>query len=418
MDRRSFSDFWRWAGKQMALDQLAKKQIRTVDNATARLNIWDGAVRSGKTVTSIYAWLKYIKEDAPKGDLLMVGKTERTLKRNVLDVIEEIAPTGISIYRWQGECQIFGRRIYCVGANDARAEGKIRGLTVAGAYGDELTLWPEEFFTMLLSRLSVGGARFFGTTNPDGPYHWLKTKYLEREGLDLARFQFSLEDNPYLDPGFVTALKSEYVGLWYRRYILGLWVAAEGAIYDMFDETLHVVEELPAMHKYWSAVDYGTVNPTVFLLFGLGADNVLYVCDEWRWDSAAHMGRQMTDAQYSAAFREWLTVRTEWNFVDPSAASFIAQLYADRAPHLAPADNTLLDGIRRVGTLLGAGRLKIHCKCSGLIKELSGYGWDAKAQQRGEDVPLKGGDHGPDALRYFVNGTRNVWRGWVSGPGG
>ena len=394
-----------------------QKQRASLREAKARLNIWEGAVRSGKTVASIYAWLEYLGRFAPPGDLLMVGKTERTLKRNVLGVISEIDPGGITSYPSRGECYIFGRRVYCVGANDVRAEGKIRGLTLAGAYGDELTLWPEGFFTMMLSRLSVKGARFFGTTNPDGPYHWLKTNYLERAGLDLARFSFTLEDNPYLDPQFVAALKSEYVGLWYQRYILGLWVAAEGAIYDMFDESVHVVEELPEMRKYWSAIDYGTVAPTVFLLFGLGVDNVLYVADEWRWDSSSQGGRQKTDAQYSAAFREWLTVKTEWNFIDPSAASFLAQLYADRVAHLAPADNSVLDGIRRVGSLLGAGRLKIHRKCTGLIKELSGYAWDPKAQGRGEDVPLKGADHGPDALRYFVNGTRNVWRGWVSGRG-
>ena len=392
----------------MTLNQLTEKQIRTAVDATARLNIWDGAVRSGKTVTSIYAWLEYIARFAPAGDLLMVGKTERTLQRNVLAVIEELLPKHIEVRRSLGEGRLFGRRVYCVGANDARAEGKIRGLT----------LWPEGFFTMLLSRLSVGGARFFGTTNPDGPYHWLKTNYLEREGLDLARFQFTLEDNPYLDSQFVAALKSEYVGLWYRRYILGQWVAAEGAIYDMFDEELHVVDNLPEMRRYWSAIDYGTVNPTVFLLFGLGVDNCLYVCDEWRWDSQSQGRRQKTDAQYSAAFRAWLTVRTEWNFIDPSAASFLAQLYADRVPHLAPADNSVLDGIRRVGSLLGAGRLKIHRKCAGLIKEMSGYSWDPKAQGRGEDAPLKGADHGPDALRYFVNGTRNVWRAWVTVKGG
>ena len=254
----------------MVLSLPTKKQTQTIIDAKARLNIWEGAVRSGKTVASLFAWLDYVGSEAPAGDLLMVGKTEKTLKRNVLDVIDRMIPHKFCLRMKLGECEIYGRRIYCVGANDERAEGKIRGLTVAGAYGDELTLWPESFFTMMLSRLSVSGARFFGTTNPDGPYHWLKTNYLERQGLDLARFQFSLEDNPFLDRRFVEALKSEYVGLWYKRYIQGLWVAAEGAIYDMFDEVLHVVDELPAMRKYWTAIDYGTAAPTVFLLFGLG----------------------------------------------------------------------------------------------------------------------------------------------------
>ena len=154
---------------------------------------------------------------------------------------------------------------------------------------------------------------------------------------------------------------------------------------------------------------------------GWGADNCLYVCDEWRWDSSTKLGRQRTDAQYSEEFRRWIAahgVAPQWNYVDPSAASFITQLYADRVPHIAPADNSVINGIRRVGSLLGSGRLKIHRRCTGLIKEISGYVWDTKAQQRGEDVPLKRADHGPDALRYFANGTRNIWSAWVTVKGG
>src|SRR5690606_4293976 len=137
-----------------------------------------------------------------------------------------------------------------------------RGMTLAGAYGDEVTLWPESFFTMLLSRLSVPGAQFFGTTNPDSPGHWLKKRYLDRaDELSLRRFRFTLADNPALDPAYVEALKREYTGLWYRRYILGEWVAAEGAIYDMFDPDRHVARELPEILHWWVGVDYGTTNP-------------------------------------------------------------------------------------------------------------------------------------------------------------
>src|SRR5690606_31029182 len=136
------------------------------------------------------------ESEAPPGELIMEGKTERTLKRNIIDVLEQMVGSRYFKYNLgSGEATLFGRRIYLVGANDMRSEGKIRGLTLAGAYGDEITLWPESFFTMLLSRLSVSGAKFIGTTTPDSPYHWLMKNYLERAGeLDLKSWHFSLED--------------------------------------------------------------------------------------------------------------------------------------------------------------------------------------------------------------------------------
>src|SRR5690606_23498028 len=249
----------------------AKASIRDSD---ARLNLWHGSVRSGKTIRSIIRWLTFIRE-APPGALLMVGKTERTLRRNILDELERIV--GARNYRYvggSGEAFILGRRVLLVGANDERAEGKIRGMTLAGAYGDELTLWPEGFFRMLLSRLSLRGARFFGTTNPDGPYHWLKTDFLDREGeLDLRAWHFTLEDNIALDPAYVASLKAEYGEgtLWYRRFIDGLWVAAEGAVYDFFNESEHVLPAPPPEQpeRLVLSVDYGTSNATSAGLYGV-----------------------------------------------------------------------------------------------------------------------------------------------------
>lgn len=149
-----------------------------------------------------------------------------------------------------------------IGASDARAEGRLRGLTASLAYVDEITLLPEAFFVQLLARHSMPGARSFGSTNPDGPRHWLRTSYLDREDdLDRAQWHFRLADNPSPSPSDVASLAAEYTGPWRRRMIDGAWVVAEGATYEMWDEARHVVDELPAMHRYWAAVDYGTTNP-------------------------------------------------------------------------------------------------------------------------------------------------------------
>lgn len=393
------------------------KQAYAITNSTARMNIYDGSVRSGKTYASLWAWIKFVSQ-APPGNLLMTGKTERTLKRNILDPLAELLGSRrFKLVSGSGECFILGRRVYIAGANDERSAGKIQGMTLVGAYGDELSLWPESFFTMLLSRLSVVGAKFFGTSNPDSPAHWLKARFLDRAAeLNLNRFQFSLEDNPALDPIYVAALKREYTGLWYKRYIQGLWVAAEGAIYDMFDPDVHVVDKLPAFSQHWNCIDYGTTNPTVFLPLSLGADDCLYIHHEWRFDSR-QVGRQMTDAEYSKAYRDHLAgleILPRRTFVDPSAASFITQLYRDKVAGVTQADNSVLDGIRDVSSLLSAGRLKFHGPTTQkTIEEFQSYAWDSKAQLIGEDKPIKVNDHGCDAGRYGVRGTHQVWRRWI-----
>jgi PBSX family phage terminase large subunit len=270
---------------------------------------------------------------------------------------------------------------------------------------------------MLLSRLSVEGSMFFGTTNPDSPFHWLKTGFLDRaDELDLRTWHFQLSDNLSLSPSYIDNLSAEYTGLWRKRYILGLWVQAEGAIYDMFDEPKHVRPTEDNGRSWYVGIDYGTANPFHALAVQVCTDNRLHVAHEWRFDSAK-AGRSMTDAEYAAAVKEWLTaheIKPRFVFIDPSAASFIEAARRAQIEGVWGADNAVLDGIRRTARLLTAGRLTIAPECSELTKEIVSYVWDPKAQEKGEDAPLKANDHGPDALRYLVNGTRNVWGRWIS----
>ncbi len=417
----------------MILSPPTGKQARSIVESTARLNVWDGSVRSGKTIGSLIRWLHYTVADSPDGELLMVGKTERTLKRNVLDPIAEMIGGDIRVLTGTGEARLFGRRVYIAGANDERAELKVRGMTLAGVYGDELTTWPQSFFQQVTTRISVKGSKLFGTTNPDGPQHWLKKDYLDRtDDLNLRRFHFALEDNPSLDPAYVADLKKEFTGLWYKRFILGEWVQAEGAIFDMWDQDKYVVrgrfprvEEAcydgkgrllpgfagPHMTRKWLGIDYGTVNPFSALLFGLGEDGKVYVMSELRWDSRK-TNRQKTDSEYSADLRDWLRFNdayTEWVYVDPSAASFVQQLWRDGLEGVRPAQNAVIDGIRITSTAIAQDRIRVHESCKGLIDEIPGYVWDAKAQKRGEDKPIKTEDHSVDAMRYGLASTQFMW---------
>ncbi|WP_435889181.1 PBSX family phage terminase large subunit [Streptosporangium canum] len=409
--------------------RLSDLQERSIAHSTARINIWSGAVRSGKTISSLLRWLMYVAH-APRGGALVIsGKTLDTVARNVLGPLQDPALFGdvarhVHYTRGASTATILGRQIEVITANDARAEGRLRGLTAAGAYVDELTLLPESFFAQLLARLSVPGAKVFATTNPDGPAHWARKKFILRAGeLDLRHWHFTLDDNPALDPAYVASLKQEYVGLWYRRFILGDWCLAEGAVFDMFDEARHVVDELPAIDRWFSVgIDYGTVNAFAGLAIGLGEDRRLHVVSEYRYDSKLSR-RQLTDGEYSLNLRSWLAgirrpgeqgralgVTPERIYVDPSAASFMTQLWRDQVPNVSAADNSVLDGIRTVSTLLGADQLRIHRSCEGLLAELPSYSWDDKAAERGEDKPIKVDDHSTDALRYGVHSSAWMWR--------
>jgi PBSX family phage terminase large subunit len=419
----------------MRITPLVGKQRQSVELATARLNIWDGSVRSSKTISSLLKWTRFVRT-APAGPLLMTGKTERTLKRNIIDpLVEMLGEKRCKHVVGAGELHLLGRTIYTAGAHDEGSVDKIRGLSLVGAYGDELSTMPESFFRMLTTRLSIPGAQFFGTTNPDGPQHWLKVGFLDRarthldidgqlhysedpHALNLNRFSFQLRDNPNLTREYIEAVSSEHTGLYYRRLILGEWCLAEGVVYEVWDPAKHVVQDLPEIAQWLClALDYGTTNPFHALLIGLGVDGRLYVGHEWRWDSKKQKG-SLTDAEYSERLRAWaagLGITARYVIVDPSAASFRAQLHRDGISSVL-ADNEVVDGIRDVASLLATRRLLVHVRCKELIKEIPGYAWDPKASEKGEDKPLKVLDHGVDALRYGIRTTRNVWQHQLCAP--
>jgi PBSX family phage terminase large subunit len=389
----------------MIPETLSVKQKDSFRHSDARINIWQGAVRSGKSYSALLRFLRFTIE-GPPGTFIAVGKTNAALKRNFVDPLLELLGIDVRYYAGKQEVQLYRRTIVLLGANDERAEGKIRGNTYAGAYVDEGTLIPESFFVTLLARLSVPGAKLFLTTNPDSPFHWLKKNYIDREAdLDLRTFQFTLEDNPSLTSQFKQSLKSEFRGLWYQRYIEGKWVLAEGVIYDFFDESLHCMDFSPTSSRYYvCGVDYGTTNPCAFTLVGYDPSNFpnIWVEDEYYWDSR-ELTRQKTDTEYAEDLRRFIAGRNVKSIIiDPSAASFKAELYKVGITNLVDANNEVLDGIRYVSKFLSNGTLKVCRKCQHLIKEFGTYSWDPKSVKLGEDKPLKQNDHALDSLRYTI----------------
>lgn len=409
--------------------ELSPRQIESWAASTNRDNftLWDGAIRSGKTIISLIAFIHWLS-NAPRGPVAILGKTRTTIIRNVLDVIAMIAPKAIGGYGMASErVKIMGRWVWIVGANDAQAESKIRGLTLAGAYVDEATLLPEAMFVQLLGRLSVTGARLFATTNPDSPSHWLKTNYIDRiNELDGWGFwHFTMDDNPGLTPEYIAAKKREFTGLWYRRFIQGEWVSAEGAVYDMWDPTTHVVpwDSLPRMIDcYAIGIDYGTQNPTAAIILAMGENGHLYLADEFRIDAHNRGHGTWTDREQSEALLRWLKEKQHFPhpenadlhprrlIVDPAAASFKVQLQQDNAWGLTDADNDVLYGIRLTANGLASHWLHVSDRCTGFIAEAPGYSWDPKAQLAGTDKPIKTADHSLDAARYALTTTERLWR--------
>ena len=411
---------------------LSPKQAQSVRDATRRVNVWDGSIRSGKTIATIIALYKAIAQSQNTGQVLICGRSLDSVYRNVFEPVytvpELAALAQVTKYRARNPYgEIMGRRVYVVGANDSQAEPKIRGVTAEIVYVDEATVLPEPFFKQLLGRMSAPAATMFVTTNPDSRNHWLKTQYLDRleELPDWARFRFTLDDNPALTSEYKNALKREYSGLWYQRFILGEWVNAEGAIYDMWNPDQHVIahEDIPKLRDIIAAgIDYGTTNPTSCIILGITRAGQLVLLDEWRLDHSNRGHAAWTDAQQSRALIDFINQShhpsvnrpPRWVFLDPAAASLKTQMYADGQRNILNADNHVTDGIKTVATGLSEGWLKVSNKCTGFINEVTGYAWDSKATLNGIDKPIKQDDHSLDAARYAIQTTRNIWQRHVN----
>ena len=400
---------------------LSEKQRRILDFPYTNYDaiICDGAVRSGKTSVmslSFFLWaMSQFNGCAFAFCSKSVGAAERNIQRPLMAM--SYVRQHFDVRYNRGSHAMVARRgnreniFYLFGGKDEASYTLIQGATLAGVLLDEVALMPRSFVEQALARCSVSGAKLWFNCNPENPLHWFRQEWIlkakEHKALHL---HFTMDDNPGLDDKTRERYRSMYSGIFYQRYILGQWVMSEGLIYDMFDLTANVYQDAPKGMTYgWGraiACDYGTVNPTVFLDIYDNGEQVR-VHREYRWDSRKEM-RQKTDSEYADDFmtfmgEKWCTV-----IVDPSAASFIAELRS-RGVYVLEANNDVLDGIRRTGTLLGRRELLIHDSCVGLIDEMGTYLWDDKAAMRGEDRPIKQQDHGPDALRYYINSLPD-WR--------
>lgn len=380
---------------------LNPKQNEYIRNANSRWNFKTGAVRSGKSYCDVaYVILSRIRavKDLP-GLNAILGVSQETIESNVLQPMREIYTSSVvGTINSRNVAMVAGVPVYCLGAEKVSQVSKLQGKSIKYCYGDEVAKWSEDVFMMLKSRLDKPYSKFDGSCNPEGKMHWLK-QFIDDDRFDIYVQKYTIFDNPALDPGFVKNICTEYSGtVYYDRFILGNWVNAEGLVYPMFDETKHVTtQEFDFKPAYYVSCDYGTQNPTVFLLWHKITDG-RWLCEKEYYYSGRKEIKQKTDEEYCDDLFKFLDgIHINGMIVDPSAASFIEALKR-RGVVVIPAKNAVVDGIRFTSGLINRQQLLFRPCCKHTIEEFCVYSWNPDAE---EDTVIKENDHTMDAMRYF-----------------
>ena len=381
--------------------------------------IADGAIRSGKTVsmeTSFGLWAMNTFSDK---DFALCGKTIGSLRRNVLRDFKKIMQSrGYQVTEKRSEKLItisrgaVTNRFYYFGGRDESSQDIIQGMTLAGVLFDEVALMPESFVNQATGRCSVIGSKYWFNCNPEGRLHWFKVnwinKYIEKR---LLYLHFTMDDNLSLSEMIKERYRRMYTGVFYSRFILGKWCAAEGVIYDCWDEKRNSFDastERPwesDLYTHYVGVDYGTTNPTVFLDCYDDGDT-FWITKEYYHDSVSEQ-KQKTTSEHAEDLKAFLGEEQDAQIiVDPAAEDFKLEL-KNRGYRVKNANNDVLEGIRTVAAMMQMGAIKVDHSCVKFRAEIETYVWDQKAKERGEERPVKQKDHAMDAMRYLVKTLTN-----------
>ena len=373
--------------------------------------ICDGAVRSGKTLCMSISFILWSLSAFNGRDFAICGKTVRGVRRNVVSpLLATLRELGFGVQEKLSanliELEYGGvkNRYYLFGGRDESSAALIQGITLAGVLFDEVALMPRSFVEQAIARCSLNGSKFWFNCNPDHPGHWFYREWIlkckEKNALYL---HFKMEDNPSLSKKMLERYKSLYSGAFYRRFVEGEWVAAQGAVYPFMTDEMFCEVPWCEFEDYAVSVDYGTVNPASFGLWGL-LGGVWYRIDEYYFDSRKE-GFQRTDEEH---YRELERLcdgkQISAVTVDPSAASFIEVIRRHGKFSVIPARNNVLDGIRQCAAALKEKRIVICRNCADSVREFSLYRWNENSTN---DVPIKENDHAMDDIRYFVTTILN-----------
>ena len=385
--------------------------------------IADGSIRAGKTVSMICGFIDWSLAEFENENFIIAGKSMGALTKNVLNPMKKMLNAkGLRFNHIRSteepRIEIGTNYYYLYGANNISSKDTLQGLTATGSFADQVELFPENFVNELIARCSVSGSKHWWNSNPDSPYHFLKKEWIDKaEEKKILHLRFTMEDNLTLSQKIIDRYKRMYSGVYYDRYIRGLWVVAEGLVYSSFSDD-NVIDKVPdkvKIVKEYLGVDYGAANPTAFGHIGVGSDNNIYLLNTYY-----HSGRESTDkanSQYRKDLENFIikhNIDPEWIFVDPSAKSFRIELYQhrDKLPafkKIYKANNSVNEGIEKVSNLLSLNKFKILEHNEKAKEEFHSYRWDEKASSRGEDTPIKENDHIMDLIRYVINSIGRVY---------
>lgn len=371
--------------------------------------IADGAIRSGKTLSMSLSYVLWAMNSFNQQNFGMAGKTIGSFRRNVLFWLKlMLASRKYTVIDKRSDNLLIVSKgntvnyFYIFGGKDERSQDLIQGITLAGMFFDEVALMPESFVNQATGRCSVDGSKYWFNCNPDNPRHWFKVNWIDKaEEKHLVYLHFTMEDNLSLSEKIKVRYRSMYVGVFFKRYIEGLWCVAEGLVYSMFDDEVdgkHVKSEHMTGAKEWVvSVDYGTVNP---FAAGLWAFDGRHAQKEYEYyyDSREKGERRDDETHYQELCKLIRDKQIEFIIIDPSAASFIETINKYGKYIVKRANNDVLDGIRVQTTFLNKGIISYHKDCDATINEYGLYSWDMESP---EDVVVKEFDHALDSDRYF-----------------
>jgi PBSX family phage terminase large subunit len=390
----------------------------------APFNLLKGAIRSGKTVSSMYKYIFYLMELKAPYKHGMAGKTLTTLKRNVLDVMTETLTTlGITYNLEIGnqELHMNNQRIYLLGLNDEKSEGKVKGLTLKSAYVDEMSECNQNGFNTLLDRLSLDDSVFIGTTNPKSKHHWLEQEYFQK--LDMINngtyriWHFRLWDNINLPKKYITNLINRYPEgtVNYNRKILGLASNNEGLIYTGFtmeENTFNTPRDKYISHCL--STDYGSSNVSVIGYFGIHYhkrnEYAFDLLDEYYYDATHDGNYTLTDEELidnAVSYFHDHGYRTDkYSWFVPHDASSLKTSLLRRGKNAITYTPQVLEDIQVINSYLHENKFRIHKdNCPDSLTQIQDYSWDPKKQSQGVDAPLKVNDHACDMFRGAIIGT-------------
>ena len=369
--------------------------------------ICDGAVRSGKTFCmslSFFIWSFYENSGA---DFALCGKTISSLRRNMITPIipllesigfacEEKLSRNILTVSYGGR----KNRFYLFGGKDESSAALIQGMTLSGVLFDEVALMPRSFVEQALARCSVSGSRFWFNCNPEHPEHWFYLEWIKKaKSKNALHLHFTMDDNPSLSERVKNRYENLYSGVFYERFVKGRWVAVFGAVYPfMSDGKMYCADPPNEFDTYAVSCDYGTVNPTSMGLWGRNG-GAWYRIKEYYFDSRKEKYQKTDEEHYEALCGLTEGKKISAVAVDPSAASFIEVIKRHGEFRVKPAQNNVVNGIRRVTQALKDKTIIICDACAASRREFALYRWDTSKR---EDVPVKQNDHAMDDIRYFV----------------